>query len=108
MIQSSETGDVLYCSEGMKKVYSNAEVLFLSCSIDEEYIILSDNNDRWDINIKEIEKTAESIIYDVGYDEKGHVYVGNAVLSVTKYADESTEPTLSISLGEYGLQFVAK
>ena len=108
VIQSSETGDVLYCSEEMKEVHSDAEVLSLSCSIDEECIILSDDDGKWNIKYTEIERTAESIIYEVEYDEIGHVYVGNAVVSITKYSDESSEHTLNISLGEYTLQFVAE
>jgi len=52
------------------------------------------------------EKTAESVIYDVEYDEIGHVYIGNAVLSVTRYADEAFEYTLIISIGDYSLLFV--
>lgn len=108
VIQSSETGDVLYCSEEMKEEHSNAEVLSLSCSIDEEYIMLSDDDNKWNIKYTEIEKNVESVIYEVEYDEINHVYVGNAVFSITRYSDGSTEHTLNISLGEYALQFEAE
>lgn len=108
VIQSNATGEVLYCSEEMKELYFEAVVLALDCNIEEKNIIFSNGEKSWMISYSEKEKTPESVIFDIEYDEIGHVYIGNAVLGITEYADESIEHTLIISLGDYVLHFTAE
>ena len=105
IVQDSDR--VLYCSEELKENYQGAEVLSLKCKIDGEYVVLSDKENTWKIKYKENERTPESVIFDLEYEEPGNVYVGNAVLSVTEYADSTFEYTLVIQLADYSIQFFA-
>lgn len=107
VIQSNTNGDIVFCSEDVKKEYPTAEVTSLTCEAGDTSIILSDGKDTWELKYKIIKTTPESILYEIIYAEAGSEVVGNAVSSVTKYADDTSEYTFIISIGEYSLHFVS-
>lgn len=107
VIQSNTNGDIVFCSEDVKKEYPTAEVTSLTCEAGAASIILSDGKDTWELKYKIIKTTPESILYEIIYGEAGSEVVGNAVSSVTKYADNISEYTFIISIGEYSLHFVS-
>lgn len=70
-------------------------------------IILSDEKETWELKYEIVKTTPEFILYEVIYGEAGSEVVGNAVSSVTKYADDTSEYTFIISIGEHSLYFVS-
>lgn len=107
IVQSNTNGDIVFCSEDVKEEYLTAEVTALTCEVGDASIILSDEKETWELKYEIVKTTPESILYEVIYGEAGSEVVGNAVSSVTKYADDTSEYTFIISIGEHSLYFVS-
>lgn len=108
VVQSDSNGEIIFRSEEMKETYPDAEVLFLECTIEDEIIKISDDNHTWEIAYRVAEETQDSVIYYVEYEEKGNIYVGNAVSGITEYSDDTYEHTLIIRIGDYSIHFISE
>lgn len=103
--QSSETGEVIFCSEEFAEGFPDAKIMEMTAKAENGKLIATDGENEM-IFTYTIEKAVlgESTIYDIA-DENG--IKGNASVGKTTYADGSAEYTLIISFEGRAFYFKA-
>lgn len=89
-----------------KTTYPNAVAIEMTCSAENGTFSIVDktNNQTYEGTYKVMNNSSESTIYEIAIGEEE----GTAVVSVTKYHDETEIPTMIISIGDYALNFQSK
>lgn len=103
--QSSETGEVIFCSEEFAEGFPDAKIMEMTAKAENGKLIATDGENEM-IFTYTVEKAVpgESTIYDIA-DENG--IKGNASVGKTTYADGSAEYTLIISFEGRAFYFKA-
>lgn len=103
--QSSETGEVIFCSEEFAEGFPDAKIMEMTAKAENGKLIATDGENEM-VFTYAVEKAVpgESTIYDIA-DENG--IKGNASVGKTTYADGSAEYTLIISFEGRAFYFKA-
>ena len=103
--QSSETGEVIFCSEEFAEGFPDAKIMEMTAKAENGKLIATDGENEM-VFTYAVEKAVpgESTIYDIA-DENG--IKGNASVGRTTYADGSAEYTLIISFEGRAFYFKA-
>lgn len=103
--QSSETGEVIFCSEEFAEGFPDAKIMEMTAKAENGKLIATDGENEM-VFTYAVEKAVpgESTIYDIA-DENG--IKGNASVGRTTYADGSAEYTLIISFKGRAFYFKA-
>lgn len=103
--QSSETGEVIFCSEEFAEGFPDAEIMEMTAKAENGKLIATDGENEM-VFTYTVEKavSGESTIYNIA-DENG--IKGNASVGKTTYADGSGEYTLIISFAGRAFYFKA-
>ena len=103
--QSSETGEVIFCSEEFAEGFPDAKIMEITAKAGNGKLIATDGENEM-VFTYAVEKAVpgESTIYDIA-DENG--IKGNASVGKTTYADGSAEYTLIISFEGRAFYFKA-
>ena len=104
--QSSETGEVIFCSEEFAEGFPDAKIMEMTAKAENGKLIATDGENEIIPVWYTVEKAVpgESTIYDIA-DENG--IKGNASVGKTTYADGSAEYTLIISFEGRAFYFKA-
>lgn len=104
--QSSETGEVIFCSEEFAEGFPDAKIMEMTAKAENGKLIATDGENEIILVWYTVEKAVpgESTIYDIA-DENG--IKGNASVGKTTYADGSAEYTLIISFEGRAFYFKA-
>lgn len=104
--QSSETGEVIFCSEEFAEGFPDAKIMEMTAKAENGKLIATDGENEIIMVWYTVEKAVpgESTIYDIA-DENG--IKGNASVGKTTYADGSAEYTLIISFEGRAFYFKA-
>lgn len=103
--QSSETGEVIFCSEEFAEGFPDAKIMEMTAKAENGKLIATDGENEM-VFTYTVEKavSGESTIYNIA-DENG--IKGNASVGKTTYADGSAEYTLIISFEGRAFYFKA-
>ena len=103
--QSSETGEVIFCSEEFEEGFPDAKIMEMTAKAENGKLIATDGENEM-VFTYAVEKAVpgESTIYDIA-DENG--IKGNASVGKTTYVDGSDEYTLIISFEGRAFYFKA-
>lgn len=103
--QSSETGEVIFCSEEFAEGFPDAKIMEMTAKAENCKLIATDGENEM-VFTYAVEKAVpgESTIYNIA-DENG--IKGNASVGKTTYADGSAEYTLIISFEGRAFYFKA-
>lgn len=103
--QSSETGEVIFCSEEFAEGFPDAKIMEMTAKAENGKLIATDGENEM-VFTYAVEKAVpgESTIYNIA-DENG--IKGNASVGKTTYADGSAEYTLIISFEGRAFYFKA-
>ncbi len=95
-------GEVIYCSNESKDVYSNAIVKDIVCILQGSSVTITDksSNNKWIGNCTKMDSSQD--IYEVIFDNNKK---GVLSKSITKYEDKTNENTLVVSCEGYTLYF---
>lgn len=95
-------GEVIYCSNESKDVYSNAIVKDVVCILQGSSVIITDNSssNKWIGTCTKMDSSQD--IYEIIFDNNKK---GVLSKSVTKYEDTTKENTLVVSCEGYTLYF---
>lgn len=104
--QSSETGEVIFCSEEFAEGFPDAKIMEMTAKAENGKLIATDGENEIILVWYTVEKAVpgESTIYDIA-DANG--IKGNASVGKTTYADGSAEYTLIISFEGRAFYFKA-
>lgn len=104
--QSSETGEVIFCSEEFAEGFPDAKIMEMTAKAENGKLIATDGENEIILVWYTVEKAVpgESTIYDIA-DENG--IKGYASVGKTTYADGSAEYTLIISFEGRAFYFKA-
>lgn len=104
--QSSETGEVIFCSEEFAEGFPDAKIMEMTAKAENGKLIATDGENEIILVWYTVEKAVpgESTIYDIA-DENG--IKGNASVGKTTYVDGSDEYTLIISFEGRAFYFKA-
>ncbi|MGL5640937.1 MAG: hypothetical protein ACRDDM_01630 [Paraclostridium sp.] len=96
------TGEVIYCSNESKDVYSNAIVKNIICILQGSSVTITDkiSGNKWIGNCTKMDSSQD--IYEVIFDNNKK---GVLSKSITKYEDTTKENTLVVSFEGYTLYF---
>lgn len=103
--QSSETGEVIFCSEEFAEGFPDAKIMEMTAKAENGKLIATDGENEM-VFTYAVEKAVpgESTIYNIA-DENG--IKGNASVGKTTYVDGSAEYTLIISFEGRAFYFKA-
>ncbi len=104
-VQSGEKGEVVACTSGYGDVYTDAEILELTCWAADGGLVLHDlTNDRSYTGAYSRNKTSsEDTMYDITIGKT----IGYAITGLTTFQDGTQAATFIIQIGAYTLNFVA-
>ena len=100
---TKENGKIFAYGKGDDSASDTAIMIELECKAENGVLTLTDttNNEVYTGEYKITDSSSESVIYDVEIENTS----GKAVCSLTTYNDETSKPTLIITLGDYTLNF---
>lgn len=111
-IIETENGKVAFSSENNSTKFSDAKIIDLSCTANDNEIILKDNttNNEWILSytVNETAETnnADGQIYDISYTAEEKNITGYATTGIANLNDISQCNYLIITLGGYELYFI--
>lgn len=105
LVLSSETGEVVFCSEQLANVYPEAGIIDMTATAESGKLIVTDGRNEMIFlySVNDVVPGKETIYYIEDVDG----IAGHANIGVTSYADGSSEYTLIISFEERVYYFVA-
>ncbi len=102
-VQSATDGAVVACSDAYEDNCPDAEQVNFSCTAADGVITITNRatGEAYTGSYSLETANVESAIYQIWFgDDSGH-----AATAYTEYLDQEKQPTLTVSIGDYGLYF---